>query len=501
MKKSIKYAGIAAATLLAVAPVAAPVVSQAAEDTTSTCTSSDTAAAAAATNEITNDNITTAVNALKGVMVNTTYGDNSTNGTYPAAVPSASYDKYLSAADFLALGITNGSISASNSAVLADTNVNAQVKVYAVDSSNNKINSSDYATLASSVAKDNGSIKYAYTIKYNDKDGDAQTPVTGYFTLTNDNNYSEVKALNVTYTNPLNVAYGSKTVNTKLSSTIDGVVKDQNGNTVELDSDASTTQAGDLYKSLKGAINGDATDVFSDSTFGNADKTYYQPVTITLKAGKLGNDSNGNPVTAKTVVDNYLNGEDNYSVTVNGSAMSAQTENSLKATDTTLTFIREVKVAESANWTTEDVSGVVTTKSDTAYKTLVNDDNNTIANRALAANTPWLTDKKRTDQNGNVQYRVATGEWVNANDVTFAEKGSTTGAYTDKQSISGTVHLENKNNYYFLYDDNGNLVTSRGLNGDSDWHTDTVAKNASGVTVYRVATNEWVQVGTGVSFK
>ncbi|WP_334329660.1 SLAP domain-containing protein [Companilactobacillus sp. HBUAS59699] len=498
MKKSIKYAGIAAATLLTVAPVAAPVVSQAAG-------TEDTTTAAATANEITNDNITTAVNALKGVMVNTTYGDNSTNGTYPTALTDAQYDTYMSAADFLALGITNGSISASNSAVLADENVDAQVKVYAVDSNNNKINSNDYTTLAAAVAKDNGSIKYAYTIKYGDKDGDAQTPLTGTFTLTNDNNYSEVKALNVSYTNPLDVAYGSKTVDTQLSSTIDGVVKDQNGNTIELDNDATTTKAGLLYKNLKAAItNDEKTDVYSDSTFGNADVTYYQPVTITLKSGKLGNDSEGNVVTAKSIVDNYLAGEDNYSVTVNGATMSAQTEASLNATDdNTLTFVREVKVSQNASWTTEKVSGVVTTKNDASYYTLQNNDNKTITNRALQPNTAWKTNAVRTDANGNKQYRVATGEWIDADSVTFVKDGDTstsTGALTDITKVDGTATLDAGNYVYFLYNKDGKVLTNRSLMPGTAWHVINTAKDAEGNTYYRVATNEWLQQGTGVNY-
>ena len=204
MKKSIKYAGIAAATLLAVAPVAAPVVSS-------------TTSVQAAEADVTDDNITTAVKALQGVLTDTTFGDNNTNGAYPTALTSAQYDKYMSAKDLMDLPIMGSKVSTANMNVLAETNANAQIKVSAVDANGNKINSGDYAKLAASVASDNGSIKYAYTIKYNNTDGDAQTPVTGTFTLTNDNVVSAVKSLAVTYTNPLEVAYGSKTVNASLS--------------------------------------------------------------------------------------------------------------------------------------------------------------------------------------------------------------------------------------------------------------------------------------------
>ncbi|MFC6176258.1 hypothetical protein ACFQAV_05370 [Companilactobacillus huachuanensis] len=500
MKKSIKYAGIAAATLLAVAPIAAPVVSQAA--------TGDDTSAATTTNEITNDNITTAVNALKGLLTDTTYGDNSTNGSYPAAVLKANYDAYQPVATYAGTGILNGTLSTQNSTVLgssADKAADASMKVYAVDSNNNKINYTNYnTTLYNDVSKNNGSIKYYYQIKYNNTDGDAQTPVTGYFTLTNDNNYSEVKALNVTYTNPLNVAYGSRTVNAKLSSTIDGVVKDQNGNTIELDNDAATTVAGNLYKSLSAAIADKGTtdsDYFGDSTFGSENKTYYQPVTITLKAGKLGTDSDNNTVTANTILTNYLAGKDGYAVTVNGSAMSGQTEANLKATDTTLTFVREVKVSQNASWTTEDVKGVVTTKSDAAYYTLRDGDNATITNRALAKNTAWQTNAVRTDANGNKQYRVGADEWIDANNVTFSDSTSTgEGAYTDVKALNGKVVTAGPSGFvYPLFDDNGKQVTNRAVAGDTAWYTDKSAVNAEGTTVYHVATGEWLQ-GNNVTY-
>lgn len=499
MKKSIKYAGIAAATLLAVAPVAAPVVSQAAETGTT-----------ATANEITNDNITTAVSALKGLMTNTTYGDNSTNGAFPTILATGNYDTYNAVASYNGTGILNGTLSDQNAKVLGASTetpkaADASMKVYAVDSNNNKINYTNYTTLYNDVSKNNGSIKYYYQIKYNNTDGDAQTPETGYFTLTNDNNYSEVKALNVSYTDPLNVAYGSKTVNAKLSTTIDGVVKDQNGNTIELDNDASTTVAESLYKSLSSAVKvangGTSTDTYDDATFGTEDETYYQPVTITVKANKLGTDSEGNYITAKSIVDNYLAGEDNYSVTVNGSTMSATTKNTLGAADNTLTFIREVKVSQNASWTTEKVSGVVTTKNDASYYTLQNNDNKTITNRALQPNTAWKTNAVRTDANGNKQYRVATGEWINADSVTFAKDGDTsTGALTDITKVDGTATLDAGNYVYFLYNKDGKVLTNRSLMPGTAWHVINTAKDAEGNTYYRVATNEWLQQGTGVNY-
>lgn len=499
MKKSIKYAGIAAATLLAVAPVAAPVVSN-----------TTTVKAETTTPEITNDNITTAVNELKGVMSDTTYGDNSTNGNYPDKLTQdVNYDKKLSVADFLALKMTSG-ISASNANVLADTNVNATVKVYAVDASGNKYSYNNYSALYDSVTSDNGSIKYGYELTYSDKDGDNTTTTKGTFTLTNNNNYSEVKALNLTFTNPLEVAYGSKTVNTKLSTTIDATVKDQNGNTLELDSDNQS--AGVLYKSLAGAKATDSSDVYSDATFGDSDKTYYQPVTIVLKDGKLGNSTTttdgtttSTPVTATSIVNNYIAGKDNYSVNVNGSVLSAtDAKNMLSSTAAnSLTFIREVHVSQNASWTTEDVKGIVTTKSDASYYTLKDGNNKTITNRALAKNTAWQTNAVRTDANGNKQYRVGGDEWIDANNVTFSDKTTDNngeGAYTNVKALNGVAKTAGPSGFvYPLFDDNGKQVTNRAVAGDTAWYTDKSAVNADGVTVYHVATGEWLQ-GNNVTY-
>jgi len=594
LKKSIKYAGIAAATLLAVAPIAAPVfasnvttvqaaattdqVAQAKKDadaaktsqatadadaakvttaqdaltlaqkavddanaaaadsatqaqkdavtkaTSDLATAKTTAATSAATaatdaktaaasqaivdkanaaNEITNDNITTAVKSLKNILTSVTYGDNSSNGSYPAGLTDKKdYDNYMSSTDFLALALLNGqTISAADAKVLADPDTAAaQVKLYAVDNSGKKINFNDYSKLLKSVTDDNGSIKYHYTIKYNDKDGDAQTPEQGNFTL-NDNNYAEVKTMNVTFTNPLNVAYGSKVVDASLSSTIDGVIKDQKGNEIDLDNDANTTAAGNIYTSMSGAVaaakdSSSTTDQFTDKTFGDTDKTYYQPVTITVKANKMGTDKNNETVTPKTVVDNYNNGEDNYSVTVNGKNLSSVANGTLNATDTTVTFIREVHVSEAASWTVTDQAGVVTTKSDKPFYTLKNGDNQTAVDRALAKNTAWKTDKVRTDQNGNKQYRVSTDEWIDADSVTFSDSTTapSTGALTDITPVDGKVTTAGPASFlYLLYSADGKQ-SSRALPGLSAWRTDKKATDANGNTVYRVSTDEWVVV-------
>lgn len=494
MKKSIKYAGIAAATLLTVAPIAAPVVSQA---TTTAATGTDVP-----TSPTTDEQISGAVSDWQSVFVNKTFGSNSNNnGSFPSLAGTSDnlytkYNQYMTYDEFKSTALAGvfNSVNSNDENVLQN-DASAQIKISASGYSKKE----DFKTFADSLVNTKGSITFTYTIQYNDADGNQQTTAAKSFTLTNSQATSDT-SIAATFTTPYEVATGTNTAAVKLSTSTDFALKNKDGDKLT----SKSITMGPVYKNLAAAkTNGGTTDVYTKNTL-DAD-TYYQPMTINLNPGQFGKAADGTtPLTASDIITGYNNGTDDYVFTVNGGTPTASNANYVGTTGDQVTVIRQIKVADnnSAAWTTEDVSGVVTTKSDTAYKTLVNDDNNTIANRALAANTPWRTDKVRTNNvTGAKQYRVATGEWVNADDVTFAKDGDATGAYTDKQSISGTVHLENKNNYYFLYDDNGNLVTSRGLNGDSDWHTDTVAKNASGVTVYRVATNEWVQVGTGVSFK
>jgi hypothetical protein len=52
---------------------------------------------------------------------------------------------------------------------------------------------------------------------------------------------------------------------------------------------------------------------------------------------------------------------------------------------------------------------------------------------------------------------------------------------------------------YPLFDDNGKQVTNRAVAGDTAWYTDKSAVNADGVTVYHVATGEWLQ-GNNVTY-
>ncbi|WP_099973937.1 hypothetical protein [Lactobacillus terrae] len=134
---------------------------------------------------------------------------------------------------------------------------------------------------------------------------------------------------------------------------------------------------------------------------------------------------------------------------------------------------------------------------------LLRDLTTSFKNQALAANTAWLTDQQRTESDGSVQYRVATGEWIDAASVTFSDSIATSSsALTDIQDLQGrhVVSISTPGFVYPLFQADGSKA-GRALAGGTDWLTDKTAKDAEGHVYYRVSTTEWLMEGTGVSFK
>lgn len=491
MKKSIKYAGIAAATLLAVAPVAAPVVSSASETTVQ-------AADASYTNN-------TDANAWLGQFADKTFA---TGAHIPTTSLTTGNNLSLSAATFagdqlIASSKVSNPVQGNSFASATDTKITS-VQAYAIDENgnvaSNAMSTSDINTRLSNQLGGGVQIQFGYSYKTS---SDAAA-VTG--TKTINFKYAKVAATTpvtkaaATYTTPISVEAGSKAANTQLQSSLNLSLKDQNakelvGNTDEV---ASVKPTANYFTTLKGAENstkttGDAK-LTTDGLF-KANTTYYQRVTLTSKKS--------------SALDNYLTAQEsnaNGSYTINGVSY-ANTNNGYIATGNTnngasVTFVREINVGstEAAGWTTSDIDGVVTTKSDNSFYTLKNDDNVTVSNRGLGANTAWLTDKVRTNAKGDKQYRVATGEWIDANNVTYAKKGENTGLQNIK-TVSGVATLTKSKGYVMtLFGDNGE-ARNLSLASPSAWRVDRTATDANGNTYYRVATNQWLQAGEGVSYK
>lgn len=470
MKKSIKYAGIAAATLLAVAPVAAPVVSTTTAQAASTSTTTDTNYKNAAANfnsVFTNQTLDTLPKLATSL---TGYADGQASVKYSDFADSD-------------LAKANNIPSAANQTLLTgDEDVKAIVKVSGA-------NTADDLT-----ALDKADAGYTFSVQLTYVDSTGATVKTDPVKVTYSKTAAttQIKSANVTYTTPISVEYGSSVYDQQLSTSTDLKATDNSGNTV---SGLTVKPDATLYNSYYAASNSDANNTFGDTTFDKSGATYYQRLNVTV--------ASDSPMYA--LMNNAATDPSDYSITVNGNSTSSTFYETSSANGAkTFTVIRAINVGtkEAADWTTEDVDGVVTTKSDSAYYTLKNDDNDTVSNRALAKNTAWKTNAVRTNSNGDKQYRVATGEWIDANDVTFSDGSSSSeGAYTDEQALNGKVTLDGPSSFiYMLYNDNGESVSNRALAGDSAWYTDKKATNAAGVTVYHVATGEWVQAGSGVNY-
>ncbi|MQS76930.1 hypothetical protein FHL06_11315 [Lactobacillus halodurans] len=496
MKKNIKYAGIAAATLLAVAPIAAPVVSNA----TTVQATTDPAETEVA--------YTTADGATDylGQFRDKTYSTSDTIRTFDL-VQGTTYGTNLSTTPTAVFGDSLIEQSKVNSA--DDTSFADATNPATITSVQAYLSGSKTALSVGDVNK-NLSLGNAVTfdIAYSYKTSASSAATTGTKTITftpaTTTTSSTTKAA-VTYTTPISVEANSNPVATKLDSSVSNVsIKDQTGAELVGNADQvlSVSPASTYYTTLKDAEKNDGTTgVATIGTDGfAADTTYYQNIVVkSVKSSTLDN-----------YLENQLKDSSDGSYTINGVTYANTNNGTIAAASgdngATITLTRAINAgsAEAADWTTTANKGVVTTKNDAAYYTLKDDNNDTITNRALAKNTDWATDQKRTNSNGDVQYRVATGEWIDADDVTFSDgsnSGSTTGEYTDVQNINGKVTLDGPSSFiYVLYNDNGEAVTGRMVAGNSEWYTDKKATNASGDTVYRVATGEWVQAGSGVHY-
>lgn len=495
MKKSIKYAGIAAATLLAVAPVAAPVVSTVSETTVKAADTTYTDAANA--------------NVWLNQFADKTYATGATIPTFGLTVGN---NQSLSA-DTVAKDplIKDAQVSTANPsntfANATDTKITS-VQAYAIDADGNVDSSAmsqrDVNTRLSNRLGGGVQVQLGYSYKTSADAAATTGTKTLNFKYAKTSATTSVTKVAATYTTPISVAAGSKAANTQLQSSLNVSLKDQNGkelvgNTNEV---ASVTPATSYFTTLK-AAEGSANTADATLEAGNtfkANTTYYQRITVASTKGNA--------------LDTYLKAQANSadgSYTINGVSYANTNNGYITAGDAnnaaTVTFVRAINAGstEAASWTTTDTTGVVTTKSAHNYYTLKNDNNQTIANRALGANTPWRTDKVRTNANGEKQYRVATGEWIDADDVVYSNgnNNSNNGSgLTDIKTVSGVATLTKAKGYYMaLFNDEGKAYDNKYLGSPSAWRVDRTAKGADGNTYYRVATSEWLQAGEGVSFK
>ncbi|ALB30075.1 SLAP domain-containing protein [Companilactobacillus heilongjiangensis] len=112
-------------------------------------------------------------------------------------------------------------------------------------------------------------------------------------------------------------------------------------------------------------------------------------------------------------------------------------------------------------------------------KALYKAENIVISNETLAPSSSWITDRETYVINNTKYYRVATNEFVNADDVYVYSP----------VSMVVTTHA---NQYTTVYNAKGAAVTDRSLNSDSSWKVDSIAY-INGDKYYRVATDEFVK--------
>lgn len=132
------------------------------------------------------------------------------------------------------------------------------------------------------------------------------------------------------------------------------------------------------------------------------------------------------------------------------------------------------------------IKGVVTTKN---MARLYNDQGKLINNRALANNTPWVTDQKIDIDGVGTVYRVATNEFVKASDVEMQHGKSSTGIV--KVGANGALTY-NYNNETYVTDGNELAV-------GSTWKYSRI-DNVNGKKWYQIATNLWINGDDSTEF-
>jgi hypothetical protein len=493
MKKSVKYAGFAAATLIAVAPVAAPILNATSVVPTSqnnVKASYGTAAQEDAYNTFDatfkNYNSSTQADFIYGATfagLNSqnryTYSAELLNGIlrplhpqYQSLVNDLDSTALLNTIVFVVVPAGDQTTSEWKNAMIAAGQHGGQVNYRIVGLAMSDVK--DHALWSNQQL-----VKYFDPVKLNGKALDktvyAKTSVA----------QQQVHAMNINYETPVDGYVGQSKTDFSTNGKYPITIKDNLGNTVD-PMDVTST----FYNGL------DLATIINQSTLPKAG-TVVQKMTIKFNRNEY------------NALFNDLD-----QITINGEEYSGGLLSKVwDKINNSVTLTRVIDVGLD-NWTDTSINGVVTTPvvnmGDSSIITpLYDSKGNKISGRALAQGTDWFTDTKRINNNGGeVMYRVSTNEWVKAADVSYADKdtsgGGDTGDTSGLTSITdlptgSTVSLAGPAGFvYSLYGVDGSIGT-RGLAGDSAWIADKTAKDANGNVYYRVSTDEWIMQGTGVT--
>lgn len=279
------------------------------------------------------------------------------------------------------------------------------------------------------------------------------------------------------------VSNGSSSTSKTLNNPDDIKLTDSDKNSII----GGTPIFGSFYDSMVLAKEGKTptSNINSNGSFTKA-KTYYQTVTVPLiKNGANAYSFHGDNVVGVDKTNNTVTFI--RTITVNPSSSGNSGSNSGSNTG-------DNGSGDEDEWTYYKDPGVVTTKTTQPSYSLNNRANETVENRALAQDTSWITDQYRTNKAGVKQYRVATGEWIDSNDVYFRENSTGNNGDDDWTYYNnpGVVTTKTTQPSYSLNNRANETVENRALAQDTSWITDQYRTNKAGVKQYRVATGEWI---------
>lgn len=147
----------------------------------------------------------------------------------------------------------------------------------------------------------------------------------------------------------------------------------------------------------------------------------------------------------------------------------------------------------------DKTSGVVNTSKVTYLYTK---EGKLITNRALGANTPWLTDQIEDLPGIGSSYRVATNEWVKASDIKYQTKNDSQPSQNDDPTPhegtiiinTGTATISYTKWGLDLWEGYGNskYKTGRVLPNGSSWKFFNKAIDNQGNAWYEIGKNQWI---------
>ncbi|MFD1472235.1 hypothetical protein [Companilactobacillus mishanensis] len=533
MKKNIKYAGVVAATLLAVAPVATSA-------TTVNAATTNTATTAAATklpdwltkgwdelkeqadkiipgvkdllNKIMNQVVNkpeegtkeaTATDIVNKIS-NQTYNNDSEIPTFDFL--KADNNKEFSASDFSDLMTQLKLVNDTDAATIKKTD-NITYKISGGDDN-------DFNVLVDNMVKNGNGESVSVTFTSYDTSKSKTTAInTKQVTFTNNKTVTTAaNGLNVQFTNPIAIGLNTKVVNQKLTDSVTATVTNESGTNVAY---TSAYVDPNLYTSEDAANAGGKSGIANTgTTFTQDGAKYYQRVTLNFDPEVVNIGSIYNSMQHARGSELNINGNKALQYQVNQKDGLAT-----GATTNSITYVRELAVGTQPNdndndnntdtdtdttpdetWSMTPNSGIVTVNGSLAP--LHNDDND-VTTRSLGANSAWQTDQYRVNsKTGEKQYRVSSHEWVSSDYVTFGGTTSNGSGLSNVSDLTGhhTISLAGPDGFvYALFGINGGR-SNRGLAGNSAWYTDKSATDSEGNTFYRVSTDEWVQAGSGVTF-